>query len=78
MKGDHISSYIANIAIMNKSTASEYLRRLNSFRKFLLTTYNGKLTVDEIVTKFRKGSEDPYTIIRNYAAFLHRSNNISN
>jgi hypothetical protein len=36
------------------------------------------LTVDEIATKVRKGSEDPYTIIRNYAAFLQQFNNISN
>jgi hypothetical protein len=35
-------------------------------------SYNGKVTVDKIVTKVRKGSEDPYTIIRNYAAFLQR------
>jgi integrase len=63
---------------MNKSTAHEYLIRLNSFRNFVLASYNGKLTVDEIVTKVRKGSEDPYTIIRNYAAFLQQSNNISN
>lgn len=73
-----ISSYIDNIAVMNKSTAHEYLMRLNSFRNFVLTSYNGKVTVDEIVTKVRKGSEDPYIIIRNYAAFLQRTNNISN
>ena len=73
-----ISSYIDNIAVMNKSTAHEYLMRLNSFRNFVLTSYNGKVTVDEIVTKVRKGSEDPYTLIRNYAAFLQRTKNISN
>jgi hypothetical protein len=73
-----ISSYIDNIAVMNKSTAHEYLMRLNNFRNFVLTSYNGKVTVDEIVTKVRKGSEDPYIIIRNYAAFLQRTNNISN
>jgi integrase len=63
---------------MNKSTAHEYLMRLNSFRNFVLTSYNGKLTVDEVVTKIRKGTEDPYTIIRNYAVFLQQTNNISN
>jgi integrase len=73
-----VSGYIDNIAIMNKSTAHEYLMRLNSFRNFVLASYNGRLTVDEIVSKIRKGSEDPYTIIRNYAAFLKQSNNISN
>ena len=63
---------------MNKSTAHEYLMRLNSFRNFVLTSYNGKLTVDEVVTKIRKGTEDPYTILRNYALFLQQTNNISN
>jgi integrase len=63
---------------MNKSTAHEYLMRLNSFRNFVLVSHNGRLTVDEIVTKIRKGSEDPYTVIRNYAAFLQQTNNISN
>ena len=63
---------------MNKSTAHEYLMRLNSFRNFVLANYKGKLTVDEIVTNVRKGSEDPYAIIRNYAVFLQRTNNISN
>jgi integrase len=78
LNDNFISSYIDNIAVMNKSTAHEYLMRLNSFRNFVLASYNGKLTVDEIVTKVRKGSEDPYTIIRNYAAFLQQTNNISN
>jgi integrase len=73
-----ISSYIDNIAVMNKSTAHEYLMRLNSFKKFVLVSYNRKLTVDEIVTKIRNGSEDPYALIRNYATFLQRTNNISN
>jgi integrase len=63
---------------MNKSTAHEYLMRLNSFKNFVLVSYNGRLTVDQIVTKVRKGSEDPYTIIRNYAVFLQQTNNISN
>jgi integrase/recombinase XerD len=73
-----ISGYIDNISVMNKSTAHEYLMRLNSFRNFVLAFYDGKLTVDEIVTKVRKGSEDPYAVIRDYAAFLQRTNNISN
>jgi integrase len=73
-----ISGYIDNIAIMNKTTAHEYLMRLNNFRNFVLASYNGKFTVDELVSKVREGSEDPYTIIRNYAAFQQRNNNISN
>ncbi|MGH9974841.1 MAG: tyrosine-type recombinase/integrase [Nitrososphaeraceae archaeon] len=63
---------------MNKTTAHEYLMRLNNFRNFVLASYNGKFTVDEFVSKVREGSEDPYTIIRNYAAFQQRNNNISN
>jgi integrase len=73
-----ISGYIDNIAIMNKTTAHEYLMRLNNFRNFVLASYNGKFTVDELVSKVREGSEDPYTVIRKYAAFQQQNNNISN
>ena len=73
-----ISGYVDNISIMNKSTAHEYLMRLNSFRNFISVSYNGRLTVDKIVAKIRKGSEDPYTVIRRFAAFLQQTNNISN
>ena len=34
--------------------------RLNSFRNFVLAACNGKLTVDEIITKIRKGSDLGY------------------
>ena len=78
LNDNFISGYIDNIAVTNKPTAHEYLMRLNSFRTFILEFYIERLTVDEIVTKIGKGSEDPYTIIRNYAAFLQRTNNISN
>jgi integrase len=78
LSDNFISSYIDNIAVMNRSTAHEYLMRLNSFKKFVLASYNGNLTVNEVVTKVREGSEEPYAIIRNYAAFLQRTNNISN
>ena len=47
---------------MNRSTAHEYLMRLNSFRNFVLAACNGKLTVDEIITKIRKGSDLGYHI----------------
>ena len=47
---------------MNRSTAHEYLMGLNSFRNFVLAAYNGKLTVDEIITKIRKGSDLGYHI----------------
>ena len=67
LSDNFISGYIDNITVMNKSTAHEYLMRLNSFRNFVLASFNGKVTVDEIVTKVRKGSEDPYALIRNYA-----------
>jgi hypothetical protein len=55
LSDNFISGYIDNIAIMNKSTAHEYLMRLNSFRNFVLASYDGRLTVDEIVTRIRKG-----------------------
>lgn len=64
--------------VSHQTTAHEYLMRLNNFRNFVLAFYDGKFTLDELVSKVREGSEDPYTIIRNYAAFQQRNNNISN
>jgi hypothetical protein len=63
---------------MSMPTAKEYALRLNSFRKFMLAHYNGRITVDSLIDRIKEGSENPYSIINNYAAYLLNSNNISN
>jgi hypothetical protein len=63
---------------MSKHTASEYAKRLNSFRTFVLVNYGKCITIDDLIIKIKEGSENPYNVISNYAAYLLDSNNISN
>jgi integrase len=63
---------------MNKRTAKEYASRLNSFRMFILNYYGGYIIMDNLIIKIKEGSENPYNILNNYAAFLLRSNNVCN
>ena len=63
---------------MSIPTAKEYALRLNSFRKFVLAHYDGRITVDSLIIRIKEGTENPYSIINNYAAYLINSNNISN
>ncbi len=47
---------------MNKSTADQYLSRLNIFNIFLDKEFNG-LTIYSLVNKIKEGSIDPYNIL---------------
>jgi integrase len=60
---------------MNKRTAREYYLRLNGFRDFVFRNY--KTTLDNLITKINKGSEDPYGILSDYVAHLQTDYNIS-
>jgi integrase len=63
---------------MSKHTASEYAKRLNSFRKFVQVSYGKHITIDDLINEIKEGSENPYSILNNYAAYLLDSNNICN
>ena len=63
---------------MSKRTAMEYTKRLNSFRKFVLVNYGKHITLDNLIIKIKKGSENPYSILSNYAVYLLNRNNVSN
>ncbi|PWU80319.1 MAG: hypothetical protein DLM72_12755 [Candidatus Nitrosopolaris wilkensis] len=58
---DHISTanpittYIANVSIMSKSTAREYFARLNDFRGFITNEYHNRLSIDDLLVKVKKG-----------------------
>jgi hypothetical protein len=67
--------YIRNIRAMNKATAYEYFLRLNNFQEFVANTYEA--TIDDLVTKIKEGSEDPYDILSSYVIYLQTSYNIS-
>ncbi|MBV9178602.1 MAG: tyrosine-type recombinase/integrase [Nitrososphaeraceae archaeon] len=62
---------------MSKSTAKEYLSRLNNFKDFIATEYNSHLSINDLIAKIKQGEEDPYDLLNLYAAYL-RNCSISN
>jgi integrase len=73
-----VCDYLSTMSTMSKHTAREYGLRLNSFRRFVLDYYDRSVTIDNLVLKFQKGLENPYSVINNYATFLLHNNSISN
>ena len=63
-----ISEYIANISLMNKSTANEYHARLKGFKIFVENKYS--LDIDDMISKIRKNKYDPYSLLSGYARHL--------
>lgn len=60
---------------MNRKTAYEYYSRLTGFQDFIIDSYNA--TLDDIIAKINKGSEDPYDILSSYVPYLQTNCNIS-
>jgi hypothetical protein len=54
-----ISKYIRNVITMNRQTAYAYLRRLNTFKNFILNEHDG-LSIDAFLEAIKEGREDPY------------------
>jgi len=69
-----VNIYITNVSTMSKSTAREYLARLNHFRDFIANKYESKLSIDNLLSKIKKGNEDPYQVLNGYAACIRNSN----
>jgi integrase len=65
-----VDTYIANVSTMNKSTAYEYLIRLNNFRNFMANQYHTPSGLDDLLVKLSNGKQDPYNILNSYAAYL--------
>ena len=61
---------------MNKATAYEYQFRLTTFAQFISNGYNN-ITLDHLITKLKKGSEDPYDILSNYVLYLQNNYKLS-
>lgn len=59
---------------MSKSTADEYLSRLNDFGNFIAKEYDSRLTVNDLIAKIKKDALDPYSILNEYAAYLRNCN----
>ncbi|HEY7573076.1 MAG TPA: hypothetical protein VH796_17075 [Nitrososphaeraceae archaeon] len=63
-----INKYIENVQVMNKSTASQYQRRLKIFVSFVEQKYKSK--VDTLVEDLGKYKIDVYDVLASYASFL--------
>ena len=61
---------------MNKSTAEQYISRLNIFSIFLNKEFNG-LTINDLVNKIKEESADPYRVLNRYCGHLRSNGNIS-
>ncbi len=66
-----ITTYIQNIGNMSRSTAYEYLIRLNNFNDFVANKYD---SIDELIIKIKAADEDPYDLLNRYAAYLKNCN----
>ena len=76
LKESIVKDFHANITSMNKSTAEQYLSRLNIFGIFLRKEFND-LTINDLVNKIKEGSIDPYSVLRRYCGYLKSGDNIS-
>jgi integrase len=68
-----VKDFYSSISIMNKSTAEQYLSRLNIFSVFLNKEFDG-LTIDSLVNKIKEKTADPYSILSGYSAYLKDCN----
>ena len=62
--------------MMGRSTAKEYIHRLNLFKIFIQNKYNS--SVDELIEQINEGRTDPYDVLFQYAIYLKKTNNVSN
>ena len=68
-----VKDFYLSISTMNKSTAGQYLSRLNIFSVFLNKEFDG-LTIDSLVNKIKEKTADPYSILSAYSAYLRNCN----
>jgi integrase len=78
MKDNSVTDFLSTMSTMSTRTAKEYAKRLNSFRKFVLAHYSEHITIDNLIVKVKEGSENPYSVLNNYAVYLLNGNNVSN
>ena len=78
MKDNSVTDFLSTMSTMSTRTAKEYAKRLNSFRKFVLAHYSEHITIDNLIVKVKEGSENPYSVLNNYAVYLLKGNNVSN
>ncbi len=64
-----LENYITNISTMNKSTAYEYLSRLNNFKTFIMK-YSNLKDLDHTLSQIHNKQKDPYHLLNSYCAYL--------
>jgi integrase len=69
-----IATYITNVGVMSESSAYQYLSRLNNFESFIAKQYGSRLTINDLITKIKKATLDPYSLLNGYAAYLRNCN----
>jgi hypothetical protein len=78
MKDNSVTDFLSTMSTMSTRTSKEYAKRLNSFRKVVLAYYDEHITIDNLIVNVKEGSENPYSVLNNYAVFLLKRNNVSN
>jgi len=76
LEDEFVKDFYCSISTMNKSTAEQYLNRLNIFNNFLFNEFNG-MTLNSLVNKIKEGSDDPYSVLSRYCGHLRSSGTIS-
>ncbi|MGC1933165.1 MAG: site-specific integrase, partial [Candidatus Nitrosopolaris sp.] len=66
-----VSSYLTNVTVVNKSTASKYKERLKKFEVFVSEYY--ELGIDSIITQITKGKIDLYDVLGKYVLYLNNN-----
>jgi integrase len=66
-----VSSYLANVSIVNKATALKYRERLKKFEVFVIEHYD--LAIDDIVVQITKGKIDVYDMLGIYVQSLNNN-----
>ena len=69
LEDEFVKDFYSSISTMNKSTAEQYLSRLNIFNIFVDKEFDG-LTINSLVNKIKEGSTDPYNILSRYCGYL--------
>ena len=76
LEDEFVKDFYCSISTMNKSTAEQYLSRLNIFSNFLFNEFNG-MTLNSLVNKIKEGSDDPYSVLSRYCGHLRSRGTIS-
>jgi hypothetical protein len=75
LKATSITSYIENVKLMSKSTASQYERRLKTFSNFTMQKYGQDM--DVIIDRTKKNELNAYEVLAGYANFLLHTGTVS-